>query len=183
MVVTVAAGLRGADVDRLAVTRVEVKDKTMTVFYRLSVGPGAAGSATRPRRCCWTASTARSTPRKTPPPHPPPPAGGGKGGGSRPKSRAGHVARRFDSSPLRNGKETPMRYTLFPGLLAVVGGAPAGRGSSGAVVSVSAASRRRPWLYPGDPPPVPLPPGAAVVERPPTLEEFACSFHPAPGTL
>ena len=49
-------------------------------------------------------------------------------------------------------------------------------------------------LYPGDPPPVPLPPAepivvapgpvqtaGAVVVRPPTLEEFACSFHPAPG--
>ena len=43
MLVTVAAGLRGADVDRLAVTRVEVKDKTMTVFYRLSADRGAAG--------------------------------------------------------------------------------------------------------------------------------------------
>ena len=43
MLVTVAAGLRGADVDRLAVTRVEVKDKTMTVFYRLSAAPGAGG--------------------------------------------------------------------------------------------------------------------------------------------
>ena len=43
MLVTVAAGLRGADVDRLAVTRVEVKDKTTTVFYRLSAAPGAGG--------------------------------------------------------------------------------------------------------------------------------------------
>ncbi len=43
MIVTVAAGLRGADVDRLAVTRVEVKDKTMTVFYRLSAGRGVGG--------------------------------------------------------------------------------------------------------------------------------------------
>ncbi|HVS36633.1 MAG TPA: hypothetical protein VMS17_13815 [Gemmataceae bacterium] len=50
-------------------------------------------------------------------------------------------------------------------------------------------------LYPGDPPPVPIPPPepvtvaptpavetpAPVLVRPPTLEEFACSFHPAPG--
>ena len=43
MVVTVAAGLRGADVDRLGVTRVEVKDSAMTVFYRLSARPGAGG--------------------------------------------------------------------------------------------------------------------------------------------
>ncbi len=43
MVVTVAAGLRGADVDRLAVTRVEVKDKSMTVFYRLSADRGVGG--------------------------------------------------------------------------------------------------------------------------------------------
>jgi hypothetical protein len=43
MVVTVAAGLRGADVDRLSVTRVEVKDSAMTVFYRLSARPGAGG--------------------------------------------------------------------------------------------------------------------------------------------
>ena len=43
MGVTVAAGLRGADVDHLAVTRVEVKDRTLTVFYRLSVGPGPGG--------------------------------------------------------------------------------------------------------------------------------------------
>ncbi|HVS36634.1 MAG TPA: hypothetical protein VMS17_13820 [Gemmataceae bacterium] len=43
MIVVVAAGLRGADVDHLAVTRVEVKDRTLTVFYRLSVGPGPGG--------------------------------------------------------------------------------------------------------------------------------------------
>ena len=43
MIVTVAAGLRGADVDRLAVTRVEVKDRTMTVFYRLSADRGVGG--------------------------------------------------------------------------------------------------------------------------------------------
>ena len=52
--------------------------------------------------------------------------------------------------------------------------------------------------YPGEPPPVPLPPAEpapvvpapvplpapgpeAVIVRPPTLEEFAASFHPAPG--
>jgi len=43
MVVTVAAGLRGGDVDRLTVTRVEVKDGTMTVFYRLPGKPGTGG--------------------------------------------------------------------------------------------------------------------------------------------
>ena len=67
MLVTVAAGLRGGDVDRLAVTRVEVKDRTMTVFYRLSGSPARAASVTRPRRSWWTASTAPSTPRKNRP--------------------------------------------------------------------------------------------------------------------
>jgi hypothetical protein len=43
MVVTVAAGLRGADVDRLEVTRVEAKERTLTIFYRLSAAPGAGG--------------------------------------------------------------------------------------------------------------------------------------------
>lgn len=43
MVVAVAAGLRGGDVDRLTVTRVEVKDGTMTVFYRLPGKPGTGG--------------------------------------------------------------------------------------------------------------------------------------------
>jgi hypothetical protein len=44
MVVTVAAGLRGPEVDRLAVTRLAVKDGTMTIFYRLPARPaGAAG--------------------------------------------------------------------------------------------------------------------------------------------
>ncbi len=43
MLVTIAAGLCGADVDRLAVTRVEVKEKIMTVFYRLSGGPVLGG--------------------------------------------------------------------------------------------------------------------------------------------
>ena len=43
MVVAVCAGLRGADVDRLTVTRVEVKDRTMTVFYGLAGKPGAGG--------------------------------------------------------------------------------------------------------------------------------------------
>ena len=43
MVVAVAAGLRGGDVDHLTVTRVEVKDGTMTVFYRLPGKPGTGG--------------------------------------------------------------------------------------------------------------------------------------------
>ena len=43
MVVAVCAGLRGADVDRLTVTRVEVKDRTMTVFYGLTGKPAAGG--------------------------------------------------------------------------------------------------------------------------------------------
>jgi hypothetical protein len=44
MVVTVAAGLRGSEVDRLAVTRLAVKDGTMTIFYRFPARPaGAAG--------------------------------------------------------------------------------------------------------------------------------------------
>jgi hypothetical protein len=40
MVVTVAAGLRGSEVDRLTVTRLQVKDKTLTIFYRLMERPG-----------------------------------------------------------------------------------------------------------------------------------------------
>ena len=43
MIVTVSAGLHGADVDRLTVTRVEVKDRNMTVFYKLTGKPGAGG--------------------------------------------------------------------------------------------------------------------------------------------
>jgi hypothetical protein len=42
MVVCVAAGLRGSDVDGLAVTRVEAKDRTLTVYYKLI--PAAAGA-------------------------------------------------------------------------------------------------------------------------------------------
>jgi hypothetical protein len=43
MVVCVSAGLRGAEVDRLTVTRVLVKDKTLTVYYKLP--PPAAGGS------------------------------------------------------------------------------------------------------------------------------------------
>ena len=43
MVVTVAAGLRGADVDRLTVTRVQAKDRALTVSYRLTTTAGAGG--------------------------------------------------------------------------------------------------------------------------------------------
>jgi hypothetical protein len=42
MVVCVAAGLRGSDVDRLTVTRVEAKDRTLTVYYNLL--PAAHGA-------------------------------------------------------------------------------------------------------------------------------------------
>jgi hypothetical protein len=42
MVVCVSAGLRGADVDRLRVTRAEAQDKILTISYKLS--PAAAGA-------------------------------------------------------------------------------------------------------------------------------------------
>ena len=43
MVVSVAAGLRGSDADKLTVTRVEVGDNRMTIWYKLEVGgPGPA---------------------------------------------------------------------------------------------------------------------------------------------
>jgi len=43
MVVTVSAGLRGEEADRLTVTRVAVEADRMTVYYKLSVsGPGPA---------------------------------------------------------------------------------------------------------------------------------------------
>jgi hypothetical protein len=37
MVVTIAAGLRGADADRVAVTRIAQKDQTLTIYYTLYV--------------------------------------------------------------------------------------------------------------------------------------------------
>lgn len=43
MLVTLSAGLRGAEVDKLIVSRVCVKDHTMIVSYRLQPGPGGAG--------------------------------------------------------------------------------------------------------------------------------------------
>jgi hypothetical protein len=43
MVVTVAGGLHGQDADRLTVTRVEIDDNRMTIWYKLEVGgPGPA---------------------------------------------------------------------------------------------------------------------------------------------
>jgi hypothetical protein len=43
MVVSISAGLRGSDADRLTVTRVEVDGNRMTVWYKLEVGgPGPA---------------------------------------------------------------------------------------------------------------------------------------------
>ena len=79
-----------------------------------------------------------------------------------------------------------MRYTSLLGLLAVVGlTAPAGADVfiRAPFVNIHVGQPAPPppaVVYPGDPPPVPLP-GPAVVERPPTLEEFAASFQPAPG--
>jgi hypothetical protein len=43
MLVSVSAGLRGQDAERLTVTRVVVKDKVLTVSYRLETTPGGAG--------------------------------------------------------------------------------------------------------------------------------------------
>jgi hypothetical protein len=43
MVVAVSAGLRGGEVERLTVTRVEVKDKTMMVMYQLPARPTNPG--------------------------------------------------------------------------------------------------------------------------------------------
>ena len=44
MVVTVSAGLRGADADKLTVTKVAIEDSQLTIHYRLSVsGPNASG--------------------------------------------------------------------------------------------------------------------------------------------
>jgi hypothetical protein len=43
MVVAVTAGLRTADVGLLSVSRVAMKDKAMTVFYRLTPQPGEGG--------------------------------------------------------------------------------------------------------------------------------------------
>jgi len=37
MVVTVAAGLKGADADHLSITRVVLKDQTLTIYYTLHV--------------------------------------------------------------------------------------------------------------------------------------------------
>jgi hypothetical protein len=43
MVVTISAGLRGAEADRLTVTRVVIADDRMTIHYKLGVaGPGPA---------------------------------------------------------------------------------------------------------------------------------------------
>jgi hypothetical protein len=43
MAVTVCAGLKGPEADRLTITRVAVDGDTLTVRYRLSASPGAAG--------------------------------------------------------------------------------------------------------------------------------------------
>jgi hypothetical protein len=42
LLVCVSAGLKGADAERLTVTRTEIKDKVLTVFYRLETPPGGA---------------------------------------------------------------------------------------------------------------------------------------------
>lgn len=42
MLVNVSAGLTGSEADRLTVTRVEVKGKALTVYYRLTTSAGAA---------------------------------------------------------------------------------------------------------------------------------------------
>jgi hypothetical protein len=79
-----------------------------------------------------------------------------------------------------------MRYAPLLGVLAVV----CSTVPVGAEVFVST-----PWVtvhvgrplpplaaIPVDPPDVPLPPTQGVALRAPTLEEFAASFHPAPGS-
>jgi hypothetical protein len=43
MLVSVSAGLRGQDAERLTVTRVVVQEKVLTVYYRLEAAPGGAG--------------------------------------------------------------------------------------------------------------------------------------------
>jgi hypothetical protein len=43
MLVSVSAGLKGPDADRLTVTRAVVKDRTLTVYYRLESPAGGAG--------------------------------------------------------------------------------------------------------------------------------------------
>jgi hypothetical protein len=43
MLLTLAAGLRGAEVEKLVVTRVRVQDNSMTVTYRLQPGAGGFG--------------------------------------------------------------------------------------------------------------------------------------------
>ena len=91
-----------------------------------------------------------------------------------------------------------MRYSFLAGVLAVAAlAAPAraevfvgtpwvtvhvGRPLPPPIVALPADSPPAPLPPPVsyDPPPVPIPPPAVAV-RPPTLEEFACSFHPAPG--
>ena len=96
-----------------------------------------------------------------------------------------------------------MRYVSLLGLLAVVGLAvPVGADVyvRAPFVNIHVGQPPLPLplppavVYPGDPPPVPLPPAEpvtvapvpvspppGVVVRPPTLEEFAASFQPAPG--
>ena len=92
-----------------------------------------------------------------------------------------------------------MRYIVVAGILAVAAAAPARAdvlvGTPWVTVHVGRPVLPPAVLYPGDPPPVPLPPPEPVVVsqtpvitapapialRPPTLAEFACQFHPAPG--
>ena len=95
-----------------------------------------------------------------------------------------------------------MRYASLLGVLALVSQAAPARAEVLVSTPFVTVHVGRPALpppivaYPGDPPPVPLPPAepvtvapapvvvpgpAPVAVRPPTLAEFAASFHPEPG--